>query len=221
MHTADFTQPRRFSGTGTRRQLLGAAIGIAGGLALAGTPATYASRGRSLIDLSVAMQSGYAWVGNHGLSGDAYQAEFDSLTSQGYRLLRLCGYNVGGQDFYASIWDQSPGPAWVGMHRVSGGDYQAQFEQLTAQGFRPVDISGYERNGSDAYTAIFEQSEVNGWSAHHGVLGGDYQGIFEQNAGNGLRPVRVSGYTVGGQDYFASIWVGRRWFRMVSCPRCR
>jgi CubicO group peptidase (beta-lactamase class C family) len=142
------------------------------------------------------------------LDGDTYQQEFENLVAQGYRLLKLSGYSVNGQDFYASIWDQSPGPAWVGMHRVPGSDYQAQFDQLTSQGYRPVDISGYEMNGGDAYAAIFEQSQVNGWSAHHGVPGADYQALFEQNAANGLRPVRVSGYTVGGSDYFASIWIG-------------
>ncbi|HRA49156.1 MAG TPA: hypothetical protein PK819_13880, partial [Thermomicrobiales bacterium] len=195
--------------TGTRRDLLGVAVvGAAGGLALGGPTAAFATHGHVPISSRGLRQSGYAWVANHGLTGDAYQQEFDNLTSQGYRLLRLCGYSVGGQDFYASIWDQSPGPAWVGMHRVAGSDYQGQFESLTAQGFRPVDISGYELNGSDTYTAIFEQSEVNGWAAHHGVPGADYQGLFDQNVANGLRPLRVSGYIVGGSEYFASIWIG-------------
>lgn len=184
------------------------AAGIAGGLTGFRHPSALAGGGRSLVDLAAAMQSGYAWVANHGLTGDDYQAAFDSLTAQGYRLLRLCGYTVNGQDFYASIWDQSPGPAWVGMHRVPGAEYQAQFDQLTAQGYRPVDISGYELNGSDAYTAIFEQSDVSGWTARHAVPGGDYQGVFDENVANGFRPLRVSGYTVGGSDYIASIWIG-------------
>lgn len=202
------------SGVGSRRAFLGSAVASAGVVAVAGglTPAGRAlatgNAGRTLPELAQRMQSGYAWIANHGLTASDYQAAFDSLTSQGYRLLRLSGYSVNGQDFYASIWDQSPGPAWVGMHGIAGSDYQGQFDSLTSQGFRPVDISGYELNGTDYYAAIFEQSDAPGWMAHHGVPGGDYQGIFDQNVANGYRPVRVSGYTVGGADYFASIWVG-------------
>lgn len=213
----DFEEPnplRRWQRSNTRRGFLGTAalgvgaVGLAGGLAplaplsarAGGKPVARTITGRT--------QSGYAWVANHGLDGDAYQAEFDALTSQGYRLLRLSGYSVYGQDYYASIWDQSPGPAWVGMHRVRGSDYQAQFDALTSDGFRPVDISGYELDGTDYYTAIFDQSDAPGWTARHGVPGGDYQAVFDENVANGFRPVRVSGYTIGGSDYIASIWIG-------------
>jgi CubicO group peptidase (beta-lactamase class C family) len=204
------TTPKHWYGRGTRRDLLGAmaaGIGAAGfGLAMTRT-AAIANGTYSPVAIANAAQSGYAWVANHGLDGDAYQGEFESLAGQGYRLIKLCGYSVYGQDYYASIWDMSPGPAWVGMHRVPGADYQAQFDSLTAQGYRPVDISGYEKDGSDYYTAIFEQSSAS-WSASHGVAGADYQGVFDSNVAAGMRPLRVSGFTVGGADYFASIWVG-------------
>ena len=214
MDASSLSSPKFWYGRRSRRDVLRmAAVGFgAAGTAGALLPLTRAVASASgtfspAPILNVA-QSGYAWVANHGLDGDAYQREFDSLAGQGFRLVKLCGYTVNGQDFYASIWDMSPGPAWVGMHRVPGTDYQAQFDRLTAQGFRPVDISGYERNGSDHYTAIFEQSDIGGWSAAHGVPGADYQSVFDQNVAAGMRPLRVSGFTVGGADYIASIWVG-------------
>lgn len=212
--TSTPTPPAFWYGRHSRRAVLRAMTAGLGGVALSGglLPFTHsialASSTYSPIPLPNPAQSGYAWVANHGLDGDAYQAEFDSLAGQGYRLLKLSGYSVNGQDFYASIWDMSPGPAWVGMHRVPGTDYQAQFDSLTSQGYRPVDISGYEKDGRDHYTAIFDQSSIGVWTASHGVAGADYQGVFDQNVANGFRPVRVSGFTVGGADYFASIWVG-------------
>ena len=215
MNRSALTTPRFWYSRGSRRTFLGtiaAGIGTAG-LATGVMPLTrsIASAGGvfSPTPLANPAQSGYAWVANHGLDGDAYQAEFENLTAQGFRLLKISGYSVSGQDYYASIWDLSPGPAWVGMHRVPGADYQGQFDSLTAQGYRPVDISGYEKDGSDYYAAIFEQSEVpGGWTAAHGIAGADYQGIFDQNVAAGFRPLRVSGFTVGGADYIASIWVG-------------
>ena len=139
MNNSTFITPRSLVGKGTRRDLFGvAATSIAGGLVIGNRSTALASPGRTFGPTEPFSQSGYGWVANHGLSGDAYQQEFENLTGQGFRLLKLSGYSVAGQDFYASIWDLSPGPAWVGMHRVPGSDYQAQFEQLTAQGFRPV-----------------------------------------------------------------------------------
>ena len=150
---------------------------------------------------------GYGWVANHGLDNAAYQAAFNDLTGEGYRLVKISGYSVARTDYYASIWTQAPGPGWVGMHGLSRADYQAQFDTLTAQGLRPVDISGYERNGGDAYAALFVASTVPGWTAYHGIAASDYQGIFDQNVGWGQRPLRVSAYTVGGAEMFAAIFV--------------
>lgn len=214
MDHSTLVTPKHWYGRRSRRALLGAiasgigAAGLAGGLLPLTQSIARASGTYSPVALASAAQSGYAWVANHGLDGDGYQREFDALAGQGYRLVKLCGYSVNGQDYYASIWDMSPGPAWVGMHRVPGTDYQAQFDSLTAQGYRPVDISGYEKDGRDHYAAIFEQSSLPAWTASHGVAGADYQGVFDQNVASGLRPLRVSGFTVGDADYIASIWGG-------------
>jgi CubicO group peptidase (beta-lactamase class C family) len=207
------TTPKFWYGQGTRRRVLAAAAigvaGLAGGVAPLTRSIARAGTVFSSTPMKNPAQSGYGWVANHGLDGDAYQAEFENLTGQGFRLLKISGYSVSGQDYYASIWDLSPGPAWVGMHRVPGADYQGQFDSLTAQGYRPVDISGYEKDGTDYYAAIFEQSEVSGgWSAAHGVAGADYQALFDSNVASNLMPVRVSGYSIGGSDYYASIWIG-------------
>jgi hypothetical protein len=66
-------------------------------------PSRLASRSQGLSDAP--------WYASHGLDSDAYQMEFDALVAAGYRLLRLSGYSVDGVDYYASIWEQSPGPA--------------------------------------------------------------------------------------------------------------
>ncbi|MGH2549095.1 MAG: serine hydrolase, partial [Thermomicrobiales bacterium] len=215
MDTKDLTIPKYWYGRGSRRQFIGVvaagigAAGIAGGMLPFSKSSASAGGVVLTAPIENAAQSGYAWAANHGLDGDAYQAEFDSLVSQGFRLIKISGYSVNGQDFYASIWDQSPGPAWAGLHRVPGADYQAQFDSLTSQGLRPVDISGYEKDGSDYFAAIFEQSEApGGWSAAHGVAGADYQALFDSNVAGGLMPLRVSGYSIGGADYYASIWIG-------------
>ncbi len=207
MDRTRFPSPSFWYGRHSRRELLGAFGALAAGALLPAHGLAAVGGIRSRLPLANAAQLGYAWVANHGLDFDAYQREFDSLASQGYRLLKLSGYSVNGQGYFASIWDLSPGPAWVSSHGIPGPDYQAQFDAWVGQGYRPVDISGYEAGGADRYAAIFVSDGLGGWSANHGVPGPDYQGVFDQNVAQGLRPVRVSGFTVGGADLFASIWV--------------
>jgi len=40
----------------------------------------------------------------HGLTSAQYQATFDQLVAQGYRLELVNGYSVAGQDRFAAIW---------------------------------------------------------------------------------------------------------------------
>ena len=44
------------------------------------------------------------------MTSAAYQARFNQLVGQGFRLRQVSGYSVGNQDLYAAIWDKSPGP---------------------------------------------------------------------------------------------------------------
>ncbi|MDK2744329.1 MAG: hypothetical protein NDI90_15585 [Nitrospira sp. BO4] len=63
-------------------------------------------------------------------------------------LLRLRSPIMGnlkpaGQDFYAAIWEQRQGPAWEARQGMSSAQYQLTFDDLVAQGFRLMRVSGY------------------------------------------------------------------------------
>ena len=212
MDTSSLTTPRFWYGRRSRRDLLRlAAIGLgAAGTAGALLPLTQtlasASGTFSAVPLAHAAQSGYAWVGNHGLDGDTYQREFESLGGQGYRLIKLSGYTVNGQDYYASIWDMSPGPAWVGMHRVPGADYQANSMPHRAR-IPPGRHQRLREEWRGPLRRHLRAVDIGGWSASTGCPG-PTTGMFDQNVAAGLRPLRVSGFTAGGADYIASIWIG-------------
>lgn len=150
---------------------------------------------------------GPPWQARHGLTAAQYQAEFDALVRQGYRPVHLCGYTVGGQDTYAGIWEQSSGVAWEARHRLTSAQYQALFNSLTGQGYRPVCVSGYEVGGQETYAAIFEKSGGPAWEARHGLTGDQYQAAFDQLAARGFRLARVNGYPIAGQARYAAIWV--------------
>ncbi|MFK0734334.1 MAG: hypothetical protein ACFKPT_01025 [Gloeotrichia echinulata GP01] len=150
--------------------------------------------------------SGSAWVARHGLTSAQYQANFDQLVAQGYRLVDVSGYSVNGQHRYAAIWEKSDGPAWVARHGLTSAQYQATFDDLVGKGYRLVRVSGYSVNGQDRYAAIWEKSRGSAWVARHGLTSAQYQATFDQLVGQGYRLVHVSGYSVNGQDRYAAIW---------------
>ncbi|MGW1681429.1 hypothetical protein, partial [Saccharopolyspora sp. NPDC002376] len=95
----------------------------------------------------------------------------------------MSGYEVNGQDRYAAIWEQSSGPAWQARHGMTADQYQQTFNELVGQGFRLVNISGYEVNGQDRYAAIWEQSSGPAWQARHGMTADQYQQTFNELVG--------------------------------------
>jgi hypothetical protein len=72
-------------------------------------------------------QAGGPWQARHGLTSAQYQNVFNELTGQGYRLIDVSGYSVGGQDRYAAIWEKREGPAWQARHGLTSAQYQNVF----------------------------------------------------------------------------------------------
>jgi hypothetical protein len=149
---------------------------------------------------------GPSWQARHGLTAYEYQQTFDSLVEQGYRLRRVSGYAVGNEVLYAGIWEQSSGPRWQARHGLTSSQYQQTFDQLVAQGYRLVWVSGYSIGNQDLYAGIWEQSSGPDWQAHHGLTSSQYQQTFNSLVTQGYRLRVVSGYVVGGVDLYAAIW---------------
>lgn len=153
--------------------------------------------------------SGPPGAARHGLSAQQYQQTFDDLLKKGYRPVVVRGYSVDGQPTYAAIFEQRQGTAFVARHDLSAAGFQSEFDRWTREGYRPVDIAGYTVGTSDHYTAIFEKLAGPAFRVVHGLTSAAYQNAFNQALADGFRPVRVSGYTVNGQDRYAAIFEKR------------
>jgi hypothetical protein len=102
---------------------------------------------------------GSAWQARHGLTAEAYQATFDILVQQGYRLTSICGYSEGTGSRFNAVWGLRDGPAWQTRHGLTTDQYQAVFNDLVQQGFRLVCVSGYAENGEARYAALWHADE--------------------------------------------------------------
>jgi hypothetical protein len=150
-------------------------------------------------------EDGPAWEARHGLNSDQYQHTFDDLTFRGFRPLCVSGYEENGQARYAAVWSQEGGPDWIARHGLDAGAYQALFEALPAQGFRPWRVNGYTVGGQDLFAAIWRR-EGGEWLARHGLSADEHQQLFDELAPQGWRLIDVSGYGSGGQDRYVALW---------------
>ncbi|MEF3366432.1 hypothetical protein V3H18_07785 [Methylocystis sp. 9N] len=107
---------------------------------------------------------------------------------------------------FAAIWDKSDGPAWQARHGLTSAQYQQTFDELTTQGYRPVDVSGYSVGGRATYAAIFERRSAPEFAAFHGLSNARYQAEFDRLTRAGFKPVHIAGYAVGRQDRYAAIF---------------
>lgn len=173
--------------------------------------ANWASAQNFIGQLPVGILQPTQWVARHGLTAAQYQAEFDNYVGQGYHPTVVSGYAVNNQARFACIFEK-PGIAtsvapWVAYHGLTGATYQSKFNEHTAQGYRPVQVSAYSINNVAYYTVIFEkQNNAPQWAAHHGMTAADYQAKFDTYTAQGYRLVDIAGYTLNNQDYYAAIW---------------
>jgi len=151
-------------------------------------------------------RGGPALVARHRLTSPQYQAAFNSLTKQGYRLLHVSGYTRGGAPRFAAIFEKSGGPQWVTFHRMTPGQYQAAYTKYVKAGFRLKTVSGYSVGGSDRYAALWEKSGGPVMRARHGIKLASYQRLFDVDRLEGYTPDHVQAFASGGTVRFNSIW---------------
>lgn len=152
------------------------------------------------------MAQGPAWQARHALTTEELEHAEDTLAGQGYRLVDLSGYAVGGQARYAAIWQKVAGPEQKARHGMTAEQYQQEFDRLVDQGYRPVHVAGYAVGDEVRFAAIWEKGERLAWVARHDLTAPQYQRQFERFTADGYRLVDVSGYVREGQDRYAAIW---------------
>ncbi|MBL6939382.1 MAG: hypothetical protein ISS15_05715 [Alphaproteobacteria bacterium] len=98
-------------------------------------------------------------------------------------------------------------PAWEARSGLNAAQYQAVFDQMTAQGYRPLVVDGYSVGGGDPlFAAIWMQLPGAAWVARHNMNAGAYQNAFDTFQTQGFRPRWITSYPTPGGDLYAAIW---------------
>src|SRR5262249_47420239 len=109
-------------------------------------------------------------------------------------------------EYFAAIWDKSPGNAYIARHNMTAAEYQQAFTTNLQQGYMLKEVSGYNKNGADLYAAIWEKTAAPLWAARHGGSAGNYQYVFDNMYYQGYEPVYLNAYASGNSCEYNAIW---------------
>ena len=151
------------------------------------------------------------FIARHGLTSPQYQSAFNKNVAKGFALAGVDGYATPQGVRYAAIWKRGGGPQWVARHGMSAAQYQAAFNQYTAQGYRPVDISATGTGqGAGTFAALWSKAPGT-FVARHGLTSQGYQSVFDDLTAKGYRLVDVEGYTTqGGVVRYAALFLSQQ-----------
>jgi len=147
-----------------------------------------------------------SWAARHHMTASEYQTEFNLRVGQGLRLSQVDSYLVAGQVRYAAIFDSSPSTAWTAYHGVNQATHQANFNSLTSQGYRPVNISAVVVGGVRTFTALYDKASVGSFFTLTGLTEAQYQVQFDANVAAGRRLAYVNAFMEGGVPKISAIW---------------
>ncbi|MCA8959450.1 MAG: peptidoglycan DD-metalloendopeptidase family protein [Planctomycetes bacterium] len=112
----------------------------------------------------------------------------------------------------AAVYDLNVGSVLTGYrqvrHGVPGSSYQQVFDNLVANGYRPIWIDGYDYLGEPYFNLIFDKSPASGWFTYHGLTGTTHQTVFDDLTSQGYRLVHIDSYLDGGAIRYATIYEG-------------
>jgi hypothetical protein len=77
---------------------------------------------------------------------------------------------------------------------------------MAADGFAPIQVSGYRVGVDVRFAALWERRPGLEWVGRHGLTSSEYQAAFDANLAAGLSLISVCGYSETGIARFAAVW---------------
>ncbi|MBZ4420658.1 peptidoglycan DD-metalloendopeptidase family protein [Myxococcus sp. RHSTA-1-4] len=99
-----------------------------------------------------------------------------------------------------------PGYSEVARHGVPASSYQTVFNDITAAGYRPVWVDGYEDGSNTYYNAVFRPADGYAWAARHALTSAQYQTEVDTLVDQGYRLMQVDSYLTNGAVRYAAIF---------------
>jgi N-acyl-D-amino-acid deacylase len=136
------------------------------------------------------------WEVRHGLSGDDFQKAFTDLSDKNFRLTCVNCYMDGKHLRYAGVWIKDGSKEkWEARHGLRPAQYQDEVTAFEKRGMRPAQVSVCgDGKGEPTFAAIFVDAGKTPWVARHDIPPDQFQKLFDEQVGKGLRPTSEAVY---------------------------
>lgn len=104
-------------------------------------------------------------IAYHDADGAEHQAQFDTLSATGYRMISLTAYAGTSSTLYAAVWVQRSGPNYVGFHGLNGTDYQALVDSYCGT-YAPKILTATGPGNDPVFAGVLEQVTHPCWALH-------------------------------------------------------
>ena len=165
--------------------------------------------GKTFFNAIFRPSDGTAWFSRHGMTAEGYQAQFNSATGQGYRLLQIetyVSFGAAGQVRYAPIFVKVDGPPFVAAHNRGADNIQMMFDQLKAEGWTPMLVSGASPGGNRVYSSLYEKRDLGSFEAADFLTLDEYRAKSDANTAAGRKLVYLDSFTHLGSPRIIAVW---------------
>jgi hypothetical protein len=147
------------------------------------------------------------WLARHDLTGAEYQTLFNTLVQNGpYRLKQIDSYMKNGQINYAVVMVKGSSANMPAYHGATATEHQQRFDDFTAQGFVPVNISVTSLGGQRFYTAFYTEKAVAGLVVHSALTAEQYQALVNAQTEAGGEIAYLHTYNHNGEIFYSAIF---------------
>ncbi|HEV7667631.1 MAG TPA: serine hydrolase [Thermoanaerobaculia bacterium] len=140
-----------------------------------------------------------------------YNAAWTHWKDLGYAPVNLSGVEKSGSATrYSGLWHKNPSiVSWTSKRGLTAAAYQTLWDQLIGQGYRVLDLDAHVVSGQALYDAIWikEQGGSKAFKSHRILTLAQLDAKIAEYGGQRFRPIRINGYRVGNQSFYAAVWV--------------
>jgi hypothetical protein len=95
------------------------------------------------------------WHQMRDMSREAYQAEVDKRTAEGFTLVDFEAYTLDGNPRFAAIWEKRPGFSGKARTDRTLAEYEELWKQYRDEGLRPIDFESYKTPSGQRYGGVW------------------------------------------------------------------
>ncbi|HST58890.1 MAG TPA: M43 family zinc metalloprotease [Longimicrobium sp.] len=135
------------------------------------------------------------------LTTEQFGTTWTQMRAAGFVNTDLAGYATAGGTRFAGVWVKRATQGDASYGDMTAAAYQQRFDQMWAQGFRPVRLSVYNVGAETRYAAVWEKVPGS-WAQRFGMTAAQFQAEYDTRAAAGFRLHQVT--PLG--DRFAATW---------------